>query len=137
MSWSLDDSSLAVLRRAVGELGRQAGAGVSRQTLVDLATVSNGYRIEIYGGDPPLALASRRSSSFFAGLTAREHEVASLVAEGCANRDIATRLFITEATVKDHVHNILRKTGLRSRAAIAGLWARHEASPFDQTTSVR
>ena len=69
--------------------------------------------------------------------TAREQEVASLVAEGCANRDIAARLYIAEATVKDHVHNILRTTGLTSRAALAGLWARYEASPFDQTTSVR
>jgi DNA-binding NarL/FixJ family response regulator len=137
MPWSLDDSSLAVLRRALRELGSQVGAGVSRRTLVEIATVGKGYRIEIYGGDPPLALASRRTSSLFAGLTAREHEVASLVAEGCANRDIAARLFIAEATVKDHVHNILRKTGLTSRAAIAGLWARYEASPFDQTTSVR
>lgn len=125
MSWSLDPSSLAVLQSAVRELGRQAGAGVSRQTLVELAGAGNGYRIEIYAGDPPLALASRRSSSVFAGLTAREHEVASLVAEGFANRDIAGRLFIAEATVKDHVHNILRKTGLRTRAAIAGLWARN------------
>jgi DNA-binding NarL/FixJ family response regulator len=137
MSWSLDDSSFEVFQRAVRELGRQAGAGVSRQTVVELAGVGIGYRIEIYGGDPPLALASRHSSSVFAGLTAREQEVASLVAEGCANRDIAARLFIAEATVKDHVHNILRKTGLRTRAAIAGLWPSYEPRPFDQTTSVR
>ena len=137
MSWSLDESSLAVLRRTVRELRGQAGHGISRQTLVELATVGGGYRIEIYGGDPPLALASRRGSSCFDELTAREHEVAALVAEGCANRVIAIRLFITEATVKDHVHNILGKTGLRSRAAIAGMWARYEPSPFDQTTSVR
>lgn len=121
----------------MGELGRQAGAGVSRQTLVELAGLGNGYRIEIYGGDPPLALASRRNSPVFAGLTAREQDVASLVAEGCANRDIAARLYIAETTVKDHVHNILRKTGLRSRVAIAGLWASYEPRPFDQTTSVR
>ncbi len=124
MSWSLDESSLAALRRAVQALGGQSGSGDARLTLVDLASASNGYRIEIYGGDPPLALASRRTSSLFSHLTPREHEVAALVAQGCANRDIATRLFIAEATVKDHVHNILRKTGLRSRSAIAGSWER-------------
>ena len=90
--------------------------------MVDLAAGVGGLRIEIYGGDPPLALASRRTSSVFVGLTAREREVAALVARGYGNREIAARLVIAEATVKDHVHSILRKSGLNTRAAVAGMW---------------
>lgn len=113
---------MAALRRAVRELVLQSGRGISRQALVDLAGSTNGYRIEIYGGDPPFALARPCSSTLFSTLTAREREVAALVARGLANSEIASELVISEATVKDHVHSILRKTSLRTRAAVAGSW---------------
>jgi DNA-binding NarL/FixJ family response regulator len=48
-------------------------------------------------------------------LTDRELEVLNLVAQGLNNRDIATRLFISENTVKNHVRNILEKLQLHSR----------------------
>jgi DNA-binding NarL/FixJ family response regulator len=48
-------------------------------------------------------------------LTAREVEVLRLVARGMANRDIASALFISENTVKNHVRNILEKLQLHSR----------------------
>lgn len=53
------------------------------------------------------------------GLTKRERQVAALVAEGLRNREIAQRLGITVATTKDHVHRVLSKLGLPSRAALA------------------
>ena len=52
-------------------------------------------------------------------LTAREREIASLVSEGLSNKEIALDLRIGPATVKNHVHNILDKLGVRRRAAIA------------------
>ena len=48
-------------------------------------------------------------------LTERELEVLRLVARGMANKDIATTLFISENTVKNHVRNILEKLQLHSR----------------------
>lgn len=48
-------------------------------------------------------------------LTEREHEVFVLMARGAANDQIATQLFVTEATVKTHVNHILAKLGMRSR----------------------
>ena len=48
-------------------------------------------------------------------LTAREREVATLVAETMSNREIAERLVLSERTVESHVHNILSKLGLANR----------------------
>jgi DNA-binding NarL/FixJ family response regulator len=56
-------------------------------------------------------------------LTAREREIANLVADGLSNRDIAERLAITEGTVEVHVKHILGKLGFSSRAQVAGWFA--------------
>jgi LuxR family maltose regulon positive regulatory protein len=58
-------------------------------------------------------------------LSPRELEVLGLVAQGLTNRDIATRLVLSEHTVNRHVANILRKLALPSRAAAASLAGRH------------
>ena len=52
-------------------------------------------------------------------LTAREQEVAALVAEGRTNQQIGNRLGIAARTAEAHVHNIMTKLGVRSRAEIA------------------
>ncbi|WP_203829903.1 response regulator [Actinoplanes palleronii] len=50
-------------------------------------------------------------------LSQREIEVLELVAAGNTNREVASRLFITEATVKSHLLNIYAKLGVSDRAA--------------------
>lgn len=52
-----------------------------------------------------------------AGLTARELEILDLLSEGLRNADIATKLVVSEKTVDHHVSAVLRKLGVRSRAA--------------------
>jgi DNA-binding NarL/FixJ family response regulator len=61
-------------------------------------------------------------------LTAREREIASLMADGLSNHDIAERLVITEGTVEVHVKHILGKLGFRSRTQVAGWVARQGVS---------
>src|SRR5262252_6233266 len=54
-------------------------------------------------------------------LTPREHQLTSLLVQGLANKEIAGRLNLSLQTVKNHVHSILQKTQLKSRAMLAQL----------------
>ncbi|WP_181775634.1 response regulator [Amycolatopsis pittospori] len=56
-------------------------------------------------------------------LSARETEIVELLAEGLINRQIAARLFISEATVKTHLVHIYDKLGVDSRAAAVAVAA--------------
>jgi DNA-binding NarL/FixJ family response regulator len=67
-----------------------------------------------------------------ASLSVREREVYEQVCLGLSNREIAAKLFISEATVKVHLHHVYDKTGVRSRTALA-MNAVHER--FRQATS--
>jgi DNA-binding NarL/FixJ family response regulator len=71
----------------------------------------------------PRRLTPRRAAQrAFGGLTAREREVATLVARGQPNRAIADALIISEPTVATHISHILTKLDFTSRAQIAA-WA--------------
>ncbi len=48
-------------------------------------------------------------------LTSREIEILRLIADGLKNQEIAKRLFLSVHTVKNHVHNILERLGVKSR----------------------
>jgi DNA-binding CsgD family transcriptional regulator len=56
------------------------------------------------------------------GLSAREMEVMSLIADGQTNGEIAARLFLAEKTVKNHVRRIYSKLGVGSRHQAIAWW---------------
>jgi DNA-binding CsgD family transcriptional regulator len=58
------------------------------------------------------------------GLSAREVEVMSLIADGQTNGEIAARLFLAEKTVKNHVRRIYSKLGVGNRPAAIAYWRR-------------
>lgn len=58
-------------------------------------------------------------------LTRRECEIVELVAAGLSNKEIARRLRIESATVKNHVHNLLEKLNVRRRGEAAALVHSH------------
>jgi DNA-binding CsgD family transcriptional regulator len=119
----LDPRELEALRGAAAALARQDGAGVPRRVLVALAPVGRHHEVTVHAGDPPLAVVRPQpGGALGAALTAREREVAALIADGRTNAAIADALVISPTTVKDHVHHILEKTGLPNRAAVAAAW---------------
>jgi DNA-binding NarL/FixJ family response regulator len=61
-------------------------------------------------------------------LTVREREVWAELARGLSNREIAQSLFLSEHTVKFHVHNLLSKLGLKSRAEAVYVAHRREVT---------
>jgi DNA-binding CsgD family transcriptional regulator len=63
--------------------------------------------------------AAAAPSANAGSLSAREREVLHHVALGMSNRAIADRLFISETTVKTHVHNISRKVKISNRTSLA------------------
>ncbi|MDW3179510.1 MAG: LuxR C-terminal-related transcriptional regulator [Acidimicrobiia bacterium] len=72
--------------------------------------------------DTDIVCVSPRADARLESLTPREREVAMLAASGYSNAQLATALFISVPTVKDHMHSILRKTGLDSRAQLIAAW---------------
>jgi DNA-binding CsgD family transcriptional regulator len=73
-------------------------------------------------GPSAVVYVTPRPDRRLGALSAREREVATLVVAGFRNQHIAEALFISLATVKDHVHSILHKTGFRSRAELIAAW---------------
>lgn len=113
--WIELDAAVAAARvdrsRGVGQLrqvAHQAGdiGAFSEQQLAIHELRALGVRTWRRGGDS-------------APLTARELEIAELVAAGQSNPEIATALFLSRKTVERHVSNILTKCGARNRTELA------------------
>jgi DNA-binding NarL/FixJ family response regulator len=93
------------------------------------ADIFEGLRAErdaVRAGQLIVALGGRSTALKRAGLTAREMDVLSLVAEGLSNRQIAERLIVSEHTVHRHLANVYAKLGVSSRAAAVVLVAQRE-----------
>lgn len=69
---------------------------------------------------------SRDQASPLSVLTERERQILQQVAKGLRNRQIAETLYISEATVKVHLKNLLKKLGVESRVAATVLYLEHE-----------
>jgi DNA-binding NarL/FixJ family response regulator len=121
-TYSDDESVFAALQAgARGYLTKDAGAE-------EIARAIDAVRDGAAQLDPAVqrrlvdALASgaqqprRRRDNLPDGLTQREVEVLTLIADGKSNSEIARELFISEATVKTHINNLFAKAGLRDRA---------------------
>jgi DNA-binding NarL/FixJ family response regulator len=73
---------------------------------------------------PPLASASPGRERERSPLSQREREIVALVAQGFKNKEMAEKMFISEQTVKNHLHNIFDKLGVSDRLELA-LYAIH------------
>ncbi len=124
MEPSLDNAALERLREAVRDIREHDGGSVPHRALLALSeSLGPGSRVTLdlraaaTIGVPLLVVGPARVPPP-PELSPREQEVAALIADGLTNKGIALRLGLSPATVKDHVHRILQKTGLSNRAAI-------------------
>ena len=67
----------------------------------------------------------RRRPARPAGLTEREAEVLTLIAQGCSNAEVAQRLFISRRTAEHHAQHIYTKIGVSTRAGAALFAVQH------------
>jgi DNA-binding CsgD family transcriptional regulator len=74
------------------------------------------YRRNLYNDSisPEVFLAS----CLHYGLTKAEIQIVQMIGTGMSNKEIADKIFISEETVKKHIHNIFRKTGVKNRTAL-------------------
>ncbi len=94
-----------------GEIRESLGRVTRGQAAIDPA-VQHHVLDAITTGSPPRTA----SPQFPGGLTAREAEVLCLIARGLSNAEIASRLVVSETTVKSHINHLFAKTGVRDRA---------------------
>jgi DNA-binding CsgD family transcriptional regulator len=109
---------------ALGRTRRRAKhRGAARETLEDAATRFDQLGAPLWAAQARAELeriGGRRAAD--GELTEAERRIASLVAEGRPNREVAAALFLTEHSVEAALTRIYRKLGVRSRAALARLW---------------
>jgi two-component system nitrate/nitrite response regulator NarL len=76
--------------------------------------------------DFPAPSSNGKPSRERAQLSQREREIIVLIAQGYKNKEIAEKMFITEQTVKNHLHNVFDKLGVSDRLELA-LYAIHNS----------
>ena len=86
------------------------------KTLTIAQAIDESLKIKVPDQSPPTLKGKLN------GITAREREVAALIAHGKTNREIADALVLSERTIEGHVSNILTKLNFATRAQIAA-WA--------------
>ncbi|HYK33241.1 MAG TPA: tetratricopeptide repeat protein [Streptosporangiaceae bacterium] len=99
------------------------GGGPSQQQVVGAAAAAPSQHVQ----------PARVTSPSAGGLTARELQIAGLIAGGASNKAIADALVITPATAARHVANIMGKLGVNSRAQISAWAARIDSANADRT----
>src|SRR5215469_8592617 len=109
------DAAVTALRESMGEaafgLAWDEGAALTLDDAVNYALRGRGER--------------NRPAVGWLSLTPAERDVARLVAEGLANKEIAARLFVSPRTVQTHLTHMYGKLGLTSRVQLAQQAARH------------
>ena len=144
-----DDERALRLAAVVDRLSREASFSTLRQRVDQLTEATDRIRKKLGGQkstgiwNEAQAMGIEAASDYAMGvaqpaaaasvdagpLSRREREVATMVAAGMTNREIAGRLFIAERTAEGHVERIRNKLGMRSRTEVATWAVAHGLGP--------
>ena len=112
-----EPSVLGALRAgARGFLTKDAGADEIRQAVEAVARGEAALDPTVQHHVVTAVAEAAEAPQLPDGLTPREAEVLTLIAEGLSNQEIARRLVVSQATVKSHVNRVFAKAGVRDRA---------------------
>jgi DNA-binding NarL/FixJ family response regulator len=112
-------AAIAELTAAGDEAARCGAPRVADQARQELRRAG----VRVGGGGRRAA-----GSAGVASLSRREREIANLVADGLTNREIGSRLYLSEKTIETHLTRVFQKLGLRSRTQVAATLAGIRAS---------
>jgi DNA-binding NarL/FixJ family response regulator len=121
-----DCLDLAAECGADGTIRRDAGPEQLREAILRVAHGDGFHEFD----------TSRTVKQVRRALSPRETEVASLLAEGRSNKEIADRLDVSEPTVKKHIGHVLRKLALQDRLQVALFVSRHPEYITNQAMSL-
>lgn len=119
----LAETEETVIKAAeAGASGYVGATATIEQLLATLSSVRNGefsyppqFTYALFKHLALLAYVGSSAQRAASHLSTRERKILDLVSQNLTNKEIAARLFISEYTVKNHVHRILRKLGVHSR----------------------
>jgi len=122
----IDTKTLSALARALEALETETQHPVPAKMVAALAEIARpGLRLKVdvaasrHIGAPLVTVSQApHDTALLNRLTKRQKQVAKLLLKGQANRQIAGELGISVATVKDHVHAILKRLNMPTRAAM-------------------
>jgi DNA-binding NarL/FixJ family response regulator len=136
---------IPALTRGQEDIASLVAAGLSNRQIAQKAGISEStVKNQLHRAYQKLGIANRATlaarSAWISGgkagrgvtsgkLTAREAEIARLVAAGLSNRQIAQKAGISESTVKIHLHRAYKKLGIANRAALAVMVSSRRAGP--------
>lgn len=115
----LKDSSTSLIEKSI--LKVHAG-----EIWLDSTTTAAVIRQFASPSEFPAVHANGKANRERAQLSQREREIIILIAQGYKNKEIAEKMFITEQTVKNHLHNVFDKLGVSDRLELA-LYAIHNS----------
>ncbi len=122
---TIDQRSIEHLKNTMDVLNKPANSTNIWEAFAALSKLSNGHTcltIDLNAskqiGTPVIFATPDHKKSLFAPLTTRQNQVATLIAAGQSNKQIANDLNIAISTVKDHVHAVLTKLSLASRTQL-------------------
>jgi DNA-binding NarL/FixJ family response regulator len=106
----------ALKQGAAGYVLKEASV---KQVAEAIATAVEGRGVYLHPVAAQRLLDDRRTTLVAERLTERERDVLALLVDGATNEEIASRLFVTEKTVKTHLSSVFRKLGVANRTQAA------------------